>query len=530
MTERIPYNRIDYYSDLILDYLAEKESIKFAYHRFPKLENFKKQLEEKGSSFSSENRKILVSALENQYGNTDASKLTKQNIESLGDEKAFTITTGHQLNLFTGPLYFLYKIISVINLTRELKKAYPDYNFVPIHWMASEDHDFEEINFFNLKDKKIQWKSNQTGAVGPFSTRGLAKVHQIFSETLNNSENADVLREAFKEAYLKHETLTEATRYLANKFLGKYGLVVIDGDDIQLKKIFAPYVKRELLEQPAFHRIGETAEKLEKLGYKIQVNPREINLFYLSKNSRDRLVLEDDLYFVHETEKRFTREELLGELKEHPEKFSPNAIMRPLYQEVILPNLCYIGGSGELAYWLELKTYFEGEGVVFPILLQRNSALLITEKQQKRKENLKLSVEDLFMEQLQLLNKQVKAISDIPIDFSDQRQYLKKQFEDLYVLAEKTDKSFLGAVAAQEKKQLNGLAHLEKRLLKAQKRKLKDELHRTEKLQNELFPKQNLQERTTNFSEFYEVYGDGLIETLFKELKPLDLVFDVITL
>lgn len=528
MADCISYKDIPYYSDLINDYLDEKKSLQFAYHRFPTLENFKLQLEEKAKSLPPKNREILVTALQNQYQNLKTSELVKNNIQLLQDEKTFSIITGHQLNLFTGPLYFFYKIISVINLTKTLKTAYPEYNFVPVYWLASEDHDFEEISFFNYKGKKFQWKTDQNGGVGRFSTKGIQEIYKAFDQALNTSENADYLRDLFRKAYLEHDQLTDATRFIGNEFFAKEGLVIIDGDDAELKSVFAPYAQSELLQQNIHHQVSKTAEKLTELHYNIQVNPREINLFYLGENFRERILKTDGKYFVNNTDLVFTEEEILSELKNHPERFSPNAIMRPLYQEAILPNLCYIGGSGELAYWLELKSYFEKENLPFPILLMRNSALILSKKQSDKLEKLGLSAADIFLKPTQFLEKQTKRISDIPIDFSPQREYLQQQFKALYDLAGKTDKSFYGAVAAQEKKQLNGLDHLEKRLLKAQKKSLKDQLNRIEIIQNELFPNGNLQERVENFSEFYEVYGEEFLKILFKTLQPLEMKFDVV--
>lgn len=530
MADCLPYKDIAYYSNLIGDYLDQKDSLEFAYHRFPSLENLKRQFAEKGKQFSPQMRNTLVEALQNQYRTVETTVQTDYNLKILAKANTFTITTGHQLNLFTGPLYFFYKIISVIKLTQELKQTYPEYNFVPVFWMASEDHDFEEISFFNAKGKRFWWNTQQTGAVGRFSTQGLDEVFKAFKNELNTSENAKELISLFEKAYLQHDTLSQATQYLANSFFGKYGLVIVGGDDPILKKEFAPYVKSELLHQIAYKKVRDSADKLNKLGYKTQVNPREINLFHLSKGKRERIIKEEESYFLHDTKKQFTEQEILAELRHHPEHFSPNAIMRPLYQEVILPNLCYVGGSGELAYWLELKAYFKAEKVTFPSLLMRNSALLRSNKQEKKAQKLNLSNQDLFLKKSKLTEKHAKAISSISIDFSPQKKQLEQQFNALYKLAEKTDHSFIGAVAAQEKKQLNGLEHLEKRLLKAQKRKLKDELDRVCVLQKELFPNNNLQERAINFSEFYEVYGKELLPVLFQNLHPLKMCFNIITL
>ena len=525
----IPFRDTGYFSSLICDYLDEKKELNPFYNRFPKLENFKTQIEDKRDSFQAPSRTILASVLKKQYQNIEASKQTLQNIEFLKDENTFTITTGHQLNLFTGPLYFLYKIISTINLSKQLKETYPKYNFVPVYWMATEDHDFEEINYFNFKGKKIQWNKEANGAVGELSTDGLDKVFELFSKEFGNGINADYLKRLFEDAYIKHNNLTDATHFLANALFADYGLVIIDANDADLKKQFIPFIKDELLNQTSFKLVSKTNESLSK-DYGIQVNPREINLFYLKENLRERIVFEDDVYKVNNTDITFTKDDILNEAKNHAERFSPNVIMRPLYQEVILPNLCYIGGGGEIAYWFQLKDYFNTVKVPFPILLLRNSVLIQTENQQKKLEKLNISKADIFLKSDAFINKKVRQISDIEIDFSSQKEHLKKQFEDLYQLAEQTDKSFLDAVKAQEIKQLKGLNNLEKRLLKAQKRKLADQVSRMTDIQRALFPGGSLQERNTNFSEFYLEYGEELIPNLIKSLQPLKSDFLILSL
>jgi bacillithiol biosynthesis cysteine-adding enzyme BshC len=445
----------------------------------------------------------------------------------LNQQNSYTITTGHQLNIFTGPLYFLYKIVSTINLTKQLTKEFPENNFVPVYWMATEDHDFDEINYFNFKGKKVVWNRKSSGAVGRLKTNGFDEVFSEFSKHLGSTRNANYLKSLFEEAYLNHENLTDATRYLVNKLFGEFGLVIIDGDDKSLKKQFTPIVKDELLNATSFNKVTATSAKLGE-NYKIQVNPREINLFYLTNNLRERIIFEDNSYKINSTDITFTKDEILKELDNYPEKFSPNVIMRPVYQETILPNLCYIGGGGELAYWFQLKDYFTAIHTPFPILLLRNSALLITEKQVEKAEKLNVSSEELFLKQAVLIDKKVKEISEINIDFSNQKLFLQEQFIALKALAKQTDVSFIGAVNAQEKKQLKGLNNLEKRLLKAQKRKLSDEVSRLTILQNDLFPANSLEERTRNFSEFYLELGEDLIPLLFEALNPLDLTFSVI--
>jgi bacillithiol biosynthesis cysteine-adding enzyme BshC len=526
-TSTIPFHETGYFSKTICDYVCqEKEIIEFS-GAFPNLENFKAQIVTKKKSFPSASRNVLVDALSKQYQHISTSESTKDHIASLANENTFTVTTGHQLNLFTGPLFFLYKIISVINLAEQLKGAYPENNFVPVYWMATEDHDFEEIQYFNFKGAKMSWNRDAVGGVGRLSNEGLEVVLEEFSQHLGTSKNALKLKKLFKNSYLKHGTLTEATRFLANELFADYGLVIVDGDDTGLKRLFIPFVEDELLNQTAHNEVLETIDKLGE-HYKIQVNPREINLFYLTDGLRERILFEDGAFKVVNTGIEFTLDELKYELKLHPERFSPNVIIRPLYQEVILPNLCYTGGGGELAYWFELKSYFEKVGIPFPILLLRNSAVLISEKQTKKMENLNITTKELFLDQQQLVNKKITEHSTVNVDFSEQRNQIDSYFKELEEIANHTDKSFIGAVKAQKVKQLKGLENLEKRLLKAERRKYADIARRIKELQNEIFPKQSLQERNTNFSEHYLEYGDALIPKLKEALNPLDLEFTII--
>lgn len=530
----ISYKQTGYFSRLICDYLDQEEKIRPFFHRYPSLKNFEAQIAEKQKNFPEVNRSIIYERLKVQYKDVDAGKKTLDNLKRLKEPISFTVVTGHQLNLFTGPLYFLYKIITTINLTSELKKEYPKYNFVPVYWMATEDHDFDEVNYFNFKGKKLQWNPKSDpklgGAVGPMSTDGLQEVFEAFSSELGSGQNAEFLKELFKKAYLEQPTMTAATRYLANELFGLYGLVIVDGDDAELKKLLIPYVKNDIFENTAYKKVSKSVELLKETSedYNVQVNPREVNYFYLKNGLRERLIENDGNYFVNDTDILFSKEELVAEIESYPQRFSPNVIARPLYQEVILPNLCYIGGGGEIAYWLELKSMFEANNVPFPVLLLRNSALVVSEKAKKKSGKLNLEISDLFLAQNNLINKKIREISNIDIDFSPQKQLLEKQFIDLHELAEQTDKSFLGAVRAQEVKQKNGLDKLEKRLLKAQKKKLKDQVVRVTELQNGLFPNHSLQERILNFSELYLEWGEDMIPQLMTSLQPLKLKFAVL--
>src|SRR5690606_30388230 len=290
-------------------------------------------------------------------------------------------------------------------LAKQLKSQYPACDFVPIYWMATEDHDFDEINFFNFKGKKFRWDRESGGPVGRMDTSGLDEVLRLFAMELGDGTNAEKIRELFENAYPNNTNLADATRYLANALFGQHGLVILDADSAELKRIFIPYMQRELIHQIAYNSVTTSIERLQN--YNIQVNPREINLFYIEDHIRERIVFQDGGYIINNTDIRFNTAEILAELEKHPEKFSPNVITRPLYEEVLLPNLCYIGGGGEIAYWLELKAYFDQMDVTFPILLVRSSVLLATSKQASKADRLNLSWADLFSKNLDLVNAKV---------------------------------------------------------------------------------------------------------------------------
>ena len=320
------------FSPFFLDYIEQKESLKPYYNRYPSLENFTAQISEK-SSFPEEHRVVLMTALQNQYDGLKVSQSVTDNILLLKNKKTFTITTGHQLNIFTGPLYFIYKIVTVINTCKALKTKYPEFDFVPVYWMATEDHDYDEIKYFNLYGTKYVWETNQTGAVGRFNVNGLdSLVHEVPGDV-----------SVFKEAYKKGRTLSQAVRHYVNDLFGRNGLLVLDSDSRTLKSLFRGAMQRDIVDQVNKPLVDSTNKELEGLGYKTQVYCRDINFFYLENGGRNRIEKVEDGFKIIDTDLSFSADEMKKLIEDEPEKFSPNVILRPLYEETILPNLAYVG-------------------------------------------------------------------------------------------------------------------------------------------------------------------------------------------
>lgn len=505
---------------LVREYLLKNETLAPLISAFPEIENFEKIIAER--SFEKKKRTILTNVLAEQYEGLNISAQVKENIQSLNRDITYTVTTGHQLCLFTGPLYFVYKIISTIRLAQELSNKYPDKKIVPVYWMATEDHDLAEINHAYFFGKKLEWQTDQTGAVGPMNTKGINEVIDELEKLLGNSPDIIAL---LRTAY-SHDTLASATRFLVNELFGRYGLVVIDGNHRQLKSLFKEVIQNELFNQDGHGSITSTNEYLKKHDFKTQVNPREINLFYLEGNLRARIERKNENnWSVVDTDKSFTASELEKLLEEQPELFSPNVVLRPLYQETLLPNLAYIGGPGELAYWLQLKGFFNQEKIAFPVLVLRDSALLLNSKALQKLEKLGLTPADLF-DDAQVTIKRLVNSEDASLE--EEKNQLRLLFESLATKLKAVDSTLEGAALAEAQKQITSIDHLEKKALKALKIKEENRINQFQKLLSECFPDGSPQERYDNIFQHISTFGHSLTEELYQAFNPLEQRYHIL--
>jgi bacillithiol biosynthesis cysteine-adding enzyme BshC len=527
----ISYKETGFFSQTVVDYIDDLPQLRPFYSCRPDIKGFTELLANKKVVAD---REILTTVLSEQYSRISdfgfsISDLVNQNILSLKADNTYTITTGHQLNIFAGPLYFIYKIVTAIKLARELKTQFPDKNFVPVYWMASEDHDFAEINYTNIGGKKVHWWYEAAGATGRINPDTIRQALNQYKGALGMEGHAPELADIVEKAYAGFDKLADATRYLVNALFGKYGLVIIDADDTRFKHQFAPIIEKDIIEQNSFKHISATNEELQKLGVHIQVNPREINFFYLQDQSRERIVFEKDSYHVLNTETRFTKEELQQEIAEHPEHFSPNVVMRPLYQECILPNIAYIGGGAEVVYWLELKSTFEHYYVDFPILILRNSGLVIRKESAAKISKMELSAIELFKTADAIKSDWVKKHSEHTLSLQEEWRELQSVFEKIKLRSFKIDHTLAPSAEAVQARLKKAMDNLEKKLVKAEKRNYNTRLEQIDQIKIELFPKNSLQERTENFGLLYVKWGQQFIDELVRNFEPLDFKFAVLT-
>jgi bacillithiol biosynthesis cysteine-adding enzyme BshC len=435
--------KTELFSPLFEDYIQQDEKVKQFYKYHIGKKDFENYIQEQ--QFDYLNRPVLLDSLLKQsklVSNTNSK--TIDHINLLSSVNTFTVTTGHQLCLFTGPLYFIYKIISTINLSKTLNEKFPNKNFVPVYWMASEDHDFEEINHANVFGKKVVWNSEEKGSVGNFKTESLKDVIAELKTILGENENSINLIQLFEEAYLNNKNLADATRYLVNELFGAYGLITLDGNDKALKQLFIEEFKTDIFNNTAFEIVTDTINQLKE-NYSAQVSPRSINVFYTEPNLRERIEKQNDRYIVLNTDISFNKEELENIINTTPEKLSPNVVLRPLYQQKILPNVAYVGGPGELAYWLEYKTLFENYKINFPILMPRNFAMLIDKGTQNKIKKLNLYTDSIFKDGEDLVKAFIKT-EHADINLNDFNAPLNKVFNSITELVSTIDKSIIGSV------------------------------------------------------------------------------------
>jgi bacillithiol biosynthesis cysteine-adding enzyme BshC len=516
--KKIPIGDAKAFSAFFLDYISQKDTLKPFYNRFPLLENFKPQIADKSKSFPTEHREILVKTLQRQYASLTPADAVKKNISSLADARTFTVTTGHQLNIFTGPLYFIFKIVTVINACKSLKEKFPDYHFVPVYWMASEDHDYDEIKYFRLYCKKYVWETSQKGAVGRFSTEGFDKLlKEIPGDT-----------GIFKEAYLKNKTLSDAVRHYTNGLFENAGLVVLDADDHDLKDLFKDVIKADVFDQTTIGLVNKSNTGLQTLGYKPQIFCRDINCFYLDDQLRARIEKRGNNFIVVGTDLNFTEAALRKIVDENPEKFSPNVILRPLYQETILPNLAYVGGPAEIVYWLQLKNLFDYFKVPFPVLIPRNFGMVVDHTVQRKLEKTGLENAQLFEDKNYLFNHWTLSHSQHDLTVGPERSTILKIYEALQRRAESIDKTLGPFTAAEGTRAINSLEKIERKLLRAEKRQHDDKLRQIESVKDTLFPNGELQERVDNFLNFYQ-RDRTFIDQLLKHFDAFDFQFNILT-
>ena len=475
-------------------------------------------------SFDAEHRAVLCDALERGYAEVPVHEAVRANLDALRRPSTLTVTTGHQLCLFTGPLYVPFKLLNAIRLARELST--PQRTVVPVFWMATEDHDRAEIDHAWISGTKVQWPGEPSGATGSLPLNGIEAVLDEVDRLLGPGAYADELRAMLHDAYRPGHTLAQATRLFVNALFGRFGLVVLDASDRELKRLFTPVMREEFFNQIAQRSVTYANAKLEP-HYSIQAFAREINLFHLRPDRRTRIELTGDGLRALEGGPEFTWAELETALGSQPEQFSPNVLLRPVYQETVLPNIAYIGGGGELAYWYQLRWLFQAVRVPMPALVLRTSAAFLSAKHERRWRDLALGPADLFLPLDELEARLAGERAGFNTRLDAETGSVRSAYAAIREHLTRADRSLEGAALAEEKRALNGLVRLEKKLMRAAKRKESDVLRQMNEVVRAVLPN-GLQERRDNFMPWYAREGPGFFDRLLDVLDPLDPRFSLL--
>lgn len=525
-THNIPYSQTGYFSNIVLDYLQGEEKLQPFYEWAPSVENLTKAIA-KRQNYCCASREQLTHALKEQYRNIEITKEVEHNIHLLNDTHTFTITTAHQPNIFTGPLYFIYKILHAIKLATYCRQQFPQYNFVPVYYMGSEDADLDELGHIFLNGDKLRWQTSQIGAVGRMQVDNeLLQLIQKIEAEIGVLPYSDDILSAVKKYYVPGNSIQYATLDFVNYLFGKYGLVIVIPDSTALKSLAVELFKDELLHQHSSKIVETTTQRLSSLGYKVQAQGRNINLFYLRDDgSRLRIEKKGDRWYVLDSDISFNESELITELNAFPEKFSPNVILRGLFQEMILPNIAFIGGGGELAYWLELKDVFQHYKVPYPMLVLRNSFLIVNKKIAYKWTKLGFTLTDLFKSRQGLQSEWVKWNSDHNIAVDSSLSAIEDLFNKLSDQVASVDTTLKGHVYALRKQFEKKIVAVGKKLLRAEKRNHADAMRQIETLKQFLFPANNLQERIDNLLFYYATLGSSFIDAVYEHSHILEQTF-----
>jgi bacillithiol biosynthesis cysteine-adding enzyme BshC len=523
----IPYELTASFPKIILHYIGQKKELEPYYSFPPSLNGIQQAVQKKQDQ--KPDRNLLVEVLLQQYNDIDKTDAVIKNISALQSSGTFTVCTAHQPNLFTGPLYFIYKILHAIKLANYLKEQLPSFHFVPVFYMGSEDADFEELNHFTVEGKKYEWATDQKGAVGRMLID--KKIIDLIDELAlqigvepHGIEFINLLRESYQDGV----TIQSATFKMINRLFGNYGLIVLIADDARLKKIMTPVFQDDLFKEEPSSLVEGTCKRLRE-HYTVQAYPRNINLFYLKNDIRERIIKTGNSFAVYNTDVRFTQQELKLELDNYPERFSPNVILRGLFQEMILPNVAFIGGGGELAYWFQLKDLFTHYAVPFPVMILRNSFLIIENQAKHLIDKLGISTKQIFTSPLEILNTIIEKEGKKP-QLNGELDQLFFVYEELKKTVSTVDTSLVKHIEALKVRSGNQLKEVEKKMLRTERKKHEAEKRQIAKLRQQLFPKNVLQERVENLSSFYARQGHDFINELYTHSLLLEQQFTVLSI
>lgn len=524
----ISFSEIPHQTKLFLDFQNNAEGIQPFY---PEKNTPLKQFAEKVIANYKVDRERLCDILLSENKNFGGNIKTFINIEKLRQSDCVAVVTGQQAGLFTGPLYTIYKALSAVKFAEELTRK--SIKAVPVFWIAEEDHDFEEINHtFSIDEKgrliKFQNKPKNYQDDFPVGSIGLddsiKKTIGDFFKNIQSTEFTDELKKTIQKTYKEGETFGTAFAKLLSAILKGHGLIVLPALNPELKQLCSP-IFFEAVEKSdeIVSAVLEKNKKIEAANYHFQVLVEENAFpFFAQSEKGERLALRRDVengnIIIHKTKESIERREVLEVAEKHPGVLSPNALLRPVVQDYLLPTITYFGGSAEIAYFAQNSAIYETLGRPVTPIRHRAGFTIVSGKNKRNLNNYDLGFLDLFEGEEKITSKIVEEFlsNDVAMTFADVEDVIKKQLKLLEESLSRTEPTLAENAANRRQKIMWHIAALRKKYHRAEI--LNDEIanRRIQTLFTELLPNDSLQERSLNVLYFLNLYGDSFIKWLYE--------------
>jgi len=530
----INFSEIPNSSNLFLDYLYEFDNVKKYYGAdFRNRQKYPLLFQEISSQRKNQNKnsEAIYEIVKKQYKDKTPSAKTQRNIELLKSSDSLTIVTGQQLGLLGGPLYTFYKTITVLKLVSSLSQDFDNYNFIPVFWMESEDHDLLEVNNLSILDEQNLPKE----LILPFSSQDSENhksvgnieftdnITSILNELQTSLRNTDFSKNIFSllnSIYTKGKTYKNAFKELMFSLFDKYGLVIFDPKDDDVKNLLKPIFKNELTNyRKHSESLVNISAQLDEV-YHSQVKIRAINLFMEHENERFLIEPIEDGFRLKNKRIRFSKEEIFNLLETQPNLFSPNVLLRPVCQDFLFPTAFYVAGPGEIAYFAQALHLYDYFNISKPIIYPRISATILEKNIQNIINKLNISNKDVFIKKDSLTELIVKNISNFDLNsvFGMTQTDIELSMNHLKDKTLEIDVQIGELLEKYKSKMIVNLEEYKTKVMEAQKRKHEISLRQFQKVLNSILPNQVLQERVINYYYFANKYGDDFLSLLFDSL------------
>jgi bacillithiol biosynthesis cysteine-adding enzyme BshC len=484
----------------------------------------------------------LAAVLKTQNQKYGCSSRTFENIDRLAEEGSCAVVTGQQVGLFSGPLYTVYKALTAIRLAENLERIHHN-GCVPVFWMASDDHDSAEIDHIHFPDKENQIRKLSCRSQGSESRLPAAQMLlgpdiedclRFLHDSTHESEFKFEIFAELQQAYTPGRSFVDAFAMWMTRLFQSYGLVFVDATHPDLKDLGKSVFLQEISQNsPSTEQALAVSERLKQAGYEVQVplHPGILNLF-LVEHERQSLHFQEGKFLVKGTGQTFCPEDLLKLAHSDASLFSPNALLRPLYQDTLLPTAVYVGGPGEIGYFAQLKGVYESFGLAMPLVYPRKNLTLLEKSVERILDAHQLQIDDLDGDVELLINALLRK--DLPgsLDkaFGSAVSHLEQDFlhirEQLAVYEPTLDRSVQAALG----KIKNQIEILEKKAVLAAKKRNSTVVRQLHKLKANLYPNNRPQERVFSITSYLIKYGESLIDRLYQEINLSDLGHQVIRL